>query len=125
VNPDLFEIFSLYYLGLSPGGEVRFRNANQVAKLYNWTAQMLLDFLRQHELHPDVVLNTDFPLASHQVDLQLAVGRENPEQLRERAQRIYEDFVRVAGQRKRDWLKEIEEERRSEQEARRAGPVSN
>ena len=125
MGPDPFEVFSLYYLGLAPDGEVRFRNANQVAKLYNWTPQRLLDFLRQHEMHPDVVLHTDFPFATHQVDLQLAVGRENPEQLRERAQRIYEEFSRVAGQRKRDWLKEIEEERQAEQEARRARPVNN
>ena len=115
----------MYYLGLAPDGEVRFLNANQVAKLYNCTPQRLLDFLRQHEMHPDVVLNTDFPFASHQVDLQLAVGRENPEQLRERARNIYEQFTQIAGQRKRDWLKEIEEERRFEQEARRARSASN
>jgi len=125
VTPDPFEIFCLYYLGLSPEGEVRFRNANQVAKLYNWTPSMLFEFLQRHHLHPDVVLNTDFPFASHQVDLQLAAGRESPEELRQRAQRVYGDFCRVAGQKRRDWLKEIEEEKLAEQESRRGGSLPN
>jgi hypothetical protein len=125
VKADPFEIFCLYYLGLSPDGEVRFRNANQVARVYNWTPQMLFDFLGKHHLHPDVVLNTDFPFASHQVDLQLAAGRESPEQLRARALRVYEEFCRVAGQKRRDWLKEIEQERLAEQEARRSRQINN
>jgi hypothetical protein len=119
--PDPFEVFCLYYLGLSPEGEVRFRNANQVAQRYNWTPQMLLDFLQKHRMHPDLVLNTDFPFAVHQVELQLAAARETPPELQARALRIYEDFRGVAGQRRRDWLKEIEEERLADLESRRAG----
>ena len=44
MNPDPFDVFCLYYLGLTPEGEVRFQNANQVAGRYNWTPDALLEF---------------------------------------------------------------------------------
>ena len=125
MNPDPFQIFCLYYLGLTPEGEVRFQNANQVARRFNWTPDMLLDFLRKHRLHPDLVLNTDFPLSRYQVDLQLAAREEDTERLHARALGIYEAFTGVAGRKSRDWLKEIEEERRADQERRRESRSSS
>ena len=116
MTPDPFHIFCLYYLGLTPEGEVRFQNANQVAKRFNWTSDMLLEFLRKHRLHPDYVLNTDFPLSRYQVDLQIAAEDEDSESLHARALGIYEAFTGVVGKKSRDWLKEIEEERRADQE---------
>lgn len=121
MSPTPFHIFCLYYLGLTPEGQVRFQNANQVAKRFNWTPDMLLDFLRKHRMHPDLVVNTDFPLARYQVELQLAAQHEDSEELHARALGIYEAFTGVAGQKPRDWLKEIEEERKADMERRREG----
>jgi hypothetical protein len=109
MRDDPFGLFCYYYLGLTPEGEYRFSNANQIARHLNWTVPDLLTVLSRHGLHPDTVLNTDFPLARHQIDIQLAAEVESREQLGGRAATIYEQFRLHAGKR-RDWLKEIEEE---------------
>jgi hypothetical protein len=116
MEPTPFHVFCLYYLGLTPEGEVRFQNANQVARRFNWTPDMLMEFLGKHRMHPDVVLNTDFPLARYQVDLQLAAQDEDSEELHARALGIFDAFTGVAGQKQRDWLKEIEEEREADRQ---------
>ena len=116
-TPDPFDMFCLYYLGLTPEGEVRFVNANQIAKRFNWTPQAVLDYLRKHRMHPDAVLNTDFPMARYQADLQIAAAKEDSETLRLRAEMIYESFTQRSGRFKRDWLREIEEERERDREA--------
>jgi len=121
MSPTPFHVFCLYYLGLTPEGQVRFQNANQISKRFNWTPDMLMEFLRKHRMHPDLVLNTDFPLARYQVDLQLASQQEDSEELHARALEIYEAFTGVAGQKPRDWLKEIEEEREADRQRRRDG----
>ncbi len=113
-----FELFCLYYLGLTPKGEYRFANANQVAGQYNWTVTQLMDHLEKHGLHPDIVLNTDFPLARHQVDIQLAAEKESPLELQNRANRIFLEFSASRGKR-RNWIKEIEEEKRLDRERKR------
>lgn len=123
--PDPFHVFCLYYLGLTPEGEVRFQNANQVSKRFNWTPDMLMDFLTRHKLHPDRVLNTDFPMPRYQVDLQIASETEDSETLHARALGIYETFTGTAGHKQRDWLKEIEEERKADQERRRNTPKAS
>jgi hypothetical protein len=107
---DPFEMFCLYYLGLNPQGEYRFHNANQIAREHNWSVQELLRHLSGMNLHPDQVVNTDFPLARYQVDVQIAAETSNGLQLRSLARKIYEEFLRARG-RPRDWLGEIEQER--------------
>ncbi len=114
-NP--FEVFCWYYLGLSPQGEYRFVNGNRIAKQYNCTVADLLAFLKKHQLHPDVVLNTDFPMARHQVDVQLAAQERGPEHALELATRVFAEFQGRVGKR-RDWLAEIEREREEERERR-------
>ncbi|HEX7926960.1 MAG TPA: hypothetical protein VF678_05155 [bacterium] len=109
MRDDPFGLFCMYYLGLTPEGEYRFANGNQIAKLLNWTVADLLSVLSKHGLHPDTVLNTDFPMARHQVDIQLAAEKESREQLKVRAVEVYEQFRKTAGKR-RDWLKEIADE---------------
>jgi len=118
MRDDPFALFCMYYLGLTQEGEYRFSNANQIARQLNWTVADLLTVLAKHGLHPDTVLNTDFPLARHQIDIQLAADVESRDQLRIRAGKIYEQFRLHAGKR-RDWLKEIAEEQ--EQERRHKG----
>ena len=108
-----FELFCLYYLGLTPKGEYQFVNANQVARHLNWTVGELMQTLSKFQLHPDTVLNTDFPLARHQVDIQIAAQRDGPASLQGRAERIFQEFRASVGKR-RDWIKEIEEERRQD-----------
>ena len=114
---DPFEVFCWYYLGLSPQGEYRFVNGNRIAKQYNCTVADLLAFLKKHQLHPDGVLNTDFPMARHQVDVQLAAQERGPEQALELATRIFNEFQGRLGKR-RDWLAEIDRERQEERERR-------
>jgi len=117
MRDDPFALFSLYYLGLTPEGQYRHANANQIAKQLNWTVADLLTVLSRHGLHPDTVLNTDFPLARHQVDIQIAAETESPGQLKGRATKIYEQFRQNAGKR-RDWLKEIQQEQEEERRKR-------
>ena len=114
---DPFDVFCLYYLGLTPDGEVRFQNANQVARRFNWTPDALLEFLATHRIHPDLVLHTDFPLSRYQVDLQIAAEEEDTKTLHARALQIYEDFGQTAGKKRRDWAKEMEAEREADREA--------
>jgi hypothetical protein len=115
MRDDPFGLFCLYYLGLSPGGQYRFQNANQIAKRFNWTVADLMEVLRKQGQHPDVVLNTDFPMARHQADLQIAVEMESPDEVRVRARVIWEEFRGRVGKR-RDWLAEIEREKEQERE---------
>ena len=112
-----FELFCLYYLGLTPKGGYQFVNANQVARHLNWTVGELMQSLSKFQLHPDTVLNTDFPMARYQADLQIAAAKEDSETLRLRAEMIYESFTQRSGRFKRDWLREIEEERERDREA--------
>jgi len=117
MRDDPFGLFCLYYLGLSPEGQYRFQNANQIAKRLNWTVADLMDVLRKQGQHPDAVLNTDFPMARYQADLQIAAEREAPEEVRGRALAIWEDFRARKGKR-RDWLAEIEREKEQDREQR-------
>jgi hypothetical protein len=119
MRDDPFSLFCLYYLGLTPEGQVRFQNGNQIAKRFNWTVADLMEVLRKQGLHPDAVLNTDFPMARHQADLQIAAAEETPEELRLRAREIWQEFRTRIGKR-RDWLAEIEREREQEREQRRS-----
>jgi hypothetical protein len=113
IADDPFALFCLYYLGLTPEGEVRFFNANQLARRYNTTVPDLMELLRRHRLHPDAVLNTAFPLPKFQIEFQLAAEQEDTEQLRKRAQMVYRQFRENEGKR-RDWLKEIEMEKEAD-----------
>lgn len=113
IEDQPFELFCLYYLGLGPGGECRMRNANQIARRFNWTVGELMQVLHRHGLHPDTVLHTDFPMAYWQVELQLRAEEASEEELRSVAHEVYERFRKSQG-RRRNWLKEIEEERDDE-----------
>ena len=112
IADDPFALFCIYYLGLTPEGEVRFFNANQVAQRYNWSVDGLLKALSRHDLHPDKVLNTDFPLARFQIDFQLETGSMSLEAKFNRAQLIYERY-RANQDKRRDWLQEIAQEKQS------------
>lgn len=117
MHNDPFGLFCLYYLGLSPEGQYRFLNGNQIAKRLNCTVADLMEALRKQGQHPDVVLNTDFPLARHQADLQIAAEQESAEELRARAQEIWHAFRSRTGKR-RDWLAEIAREKEQDRQRR-------
>jgi hypothetical protein len=112
-----FEVFCWYYLGLTPQGEYRFVNGNRIAAVYNCSVGELLGFLKKNHLDPDTVLNTDFPMARHQVDVQLAAQERGPEHALELAERIFNEFQGRIGNR-RDWLAEIEREREEDRQRR-------
>ncbi len=115
MEKDPLTLFCLYYLGLNPEGEYQFANANKVAARLNCTVDELLGTLRRLGLHPDTVLNTDFPLARYQVDVQIAVDSNGPDWLKDFAERIYNEFLTHVGK-SRDWLAEIEQERRADRD---------
>ncbi len=110
---DPFELFCLYYLGLTPEGKYRFANANQIAAHLKWNVDELMRALRSHGLHPDKVLNTDFPLARYQVDFQIAAEEASAERLKALAQSIYKDFRGTS--KPRDWQAEIAQEKQEDQ----------
>lgn len=112
---DPSELFCMYYLGLTPEGEYRFANANQIAKRFNCTVDDVMGALRKHSLHPDTVLNTNFPLARYQVDIQIAAETGTLDTLKEFGSRIYADFLSKTGN-TRDWLAEIEREKQADRE---------
>jgi len=114
---DPFQIFCFYYLGLSPEGEYRFVNGNHIAQRYNCSVAEVMKFLKTHHMDPDTVLNTDFPMARYQVDVQMAAEQRGPEHALELASRIFADFQGRLGNR-RDWLAEIEREREEDRERR-------
>ena len=115
MGKDPFELFCLYYLGMTPEGGYRFSNANHIAARMKWSVAELMQTLRGHGLHPDTVVNTDFPLARYQADFQIAAESESPEQMMAFAERIYEEF-RGSGGKRRDWLAEIQQEKQKDQE---------
>lgn len=120
MGDDPLALFSFYYLGLTPEGSYQFVNANQVARQLNWTIDELMKKLAKHKIDPDAVLNAAFPLAQHQVNFQLAADREDSEQLRDRASRIFDAYLHTKERgKKRNWLREIEEEREADRERRR------
>ena len=110
VLKDPFKLFCLYYLGVTPEGTFRFVNGNQIAKQFNITVQDLMGYLSKAGMHPDVVLNTDFPMARHQVDVQLAADELTGEGLLHMAREVYDAFHGRLGK-KRDWLAEIAREK--------------
>lgn len=105
-----FELFCWYYLGLSPEGEYKFVNGNQVAQIYSWTVGELMENLRHLKIDPDTVLNTDFPLSRYQIDIQIAAEDRGSDHLLEFATRIYNEFSISIGK-SRDWLAEIKREK--------------
>lgn len=107
-NP--FELFCWYYLGLSPQGDYKFINGNQVAKIYNWSVDDLMETLRRHKIDPDTVVNTDFPLSKYQIDIQIAAENRSGDLLLEFATRIFNEFSASVGN-SRDWLAEIAREK--------------
>ncbi len=110
-----FDLFCQYYLGLTPEGGYRFSNANKIAARLKWSVGKLMQTLREHGLHPDTVVHTDFPLARYQADFQIAAESESKEWLVAFAGKIYEDFRRSGGKR-RNWLAEIEQEQQQDQD---------
>ena len=110
IAEDPFALFCIYYLGLTPEGEVRFFNANQIAQRYRWSVDGLMRALAQHGLHPDTVVNTDFPLSRFQIDFQLETEHMPVEARINRARIVYEKFLASVGKR-RDWLNEIAREK--------------
>ena len=110
MGKDPFDLFCQYYLGLTPEGGYKFSNANKIAARLRCTVAQLMQTLRGHGLHPDTVVNTDFPLARYQADFQIAAESESREWLVAFAEKIYREFCRSKGKR-RDWLAEIAQEK--------------
>ena len=106
---DPFELFCFYYLGLDPQGQYKFSNANQMARYYKTTVASIMNTLREFELHPDLVVNTDFPLSQYQVEIQLAHQAGEQQKMLAIAEQTYRGFRERIGK-NRDWQAEIDRE---------------
>ena len=114
-------LFCWYYLAVSPQGKYGFINANQLSKELGATVDELMACLKKEGIHPDEVLNTDFPMARHQVELQLLANTSSDGVLGEllsKAQRVYTAWSLQRG-RRRDWVAEIAQEREQDSERNR------
>jgi hypothetical protein len=107
-----FDLFCAYHLGITADGGYRFQNIHQVARRFGVNAAVIKQLLTDFEMDSDTVINSAFDMAGAQVDIMLApegidrfaIGRE-----------LYEQF-RAAPRRSRDWMKELEEDARANEQ---------
>lgn len=108
---DPFELFCAYHLGLTPDGRYRFMNVHDVAKLFRVSPGEIKEALTAYEMHPDILVNSDFDVSEAQVDIQLAPPEIDK---LEEARRLYGEF-RSARRGARRWEQELEEAARENQ----------
>ncbi|MBM4320044.1 MAG: hypothetical protein FJ125_08800 [Deltaproteobacteria bacterium] len=109
---DPFELFCAYHLGLTPDGSYRFMNVHDVAKLFRVSPGVIKEALNAYEMHPDILVNSDFDVSEAQVDIQLAPPEIDK---LEEARRLYGEF-RSARRGARRWEQELEEDARANQD---------
>ncbi len=105
-----FEIFCAYYLGLSNRNETGFLNAQRTAQQWGWDVTQLMAYLQKMHMHPDQVLNTAYPLTTKRLDIEEVSLAGQHEEAKKMALQCYREFCNT--RQKRDWLKEIEDEKR-------------
>lgn len=87
-RPSRLELFTFYFLGISPDGSYRFPNVHHVARRYGVSADAVLRWLDELDLSPSEILRKDCPLAAMQTDLQLELEDLLPEEVTGRAEEI-------------------------------------
>jgi len=87
-RPTRVELFTFYFLGISPDGSYRFPNVHHVARWYGVSADAVQRWLDELDLSPAEILRKDCPLAAMQTDLQLEFEDLLPGEIAERAEEI-------------------------------------
>lgn len=100
---DPFALFCAYYLGITPEDGYAFQNVHHVAKRFGVSAGVIRQCLQDLEMDPDRLLNSDFDLASAQVDVMNV-----PEGVsRTEVARGHWATFRKSHRQARDWAREI------------------
>lgn len=99
-RPSRVELFAFYYLGFNPDGEYRFANANTVAKHYNVSVTRVLEWLKDLDLEPGMVLRKEFDLSGPMVELQLERVNLTPMEIHRRAGEILKALDAAPGGRR-------------------------
>lgn len=105
---DAFALFCAYHLGITEAGGYRFQNIHQVARRFGTNAAVVKQLLADFRMDSDAVVHSDFDLADAQVDIMMAPEGVSRSEL---AREIYQRF-RAAPARRRDWIRELEHDRR-------------
>jgi len=106
---DPFHLFARYYLCLNTQGRYQFANGNQLAARMGMGVEGLHRLLAQHQMHPDSVVHSAFPLTRHQVDIHLLAEEAEGEEVEAAARQVFEAFLKERHT-KRDWQAEMEAE---------------
>ena len=102
-----FELFCAYHLGIQEDGSYRFGNVHDVAKRFAVGAAVIRQSLEEFALRPDDIWNLKWDLSEAQVAIAVA---EPGTDLRAVAFVHWRKLL-TAPRRKRDWAKELAEDR--------------
>ncbi|MDP8255967.1 MAG: hypothetical protein P9M14_09475 [Candidatus Alcyoniella australis] len=100
---NALQLFSLYHLGLTPEGQYRQQNVNDIARRFNKSPEEIRQLLVDFGIDSDTMLNTEFDVSLAQLDIQVAPEGINKHEL---AKSLYQDFL-DAPRKTRDWHQEI------------------
>ena len=91
-KPNPFELYCMYYLGLTPDWDVRFHNIHAVARHYGVSADQVGAWLNQHHMGPEVMQHLDFNVARQHGEAQgIALGGSR-EDLKDFARQSFDEF---------------------------------
>jgi hypothetical protein len=93
VKPTAFELFSMYYLGLTPDFKPRFYNLNAVSRHYNTSPDQVTGWLKEMKMESGDFRYADFNLAKAHGDAQAEAICGTQEGTREMAGRLFKEAV--------------------------------
>jgi len=99
-----FRVFCVYHLGLDDEGNARFMNGPQAARLLGVSLDDMQEVLEHYRMDPEVILHSDFDLASAQADIQVSPPGVDLVGL---AEMHFEAFL-ASKEGARDWSDEID-----------------
>jgi len=103
-----FELFCAYHLGITADDGYQFQNIHDVARRFGCSSGVVKQLLADLNMDADALVQSQFDIASAQVDVMVAptgVSR------RELARRLYDEFLK-APRRARDWAAELAQDAR-------------
>lgn len=106
---DPFRLFCAYHLGITEDGRYRFQNVHDVARRFGVGKDDVDAALQAYRMSPEDVVQSDFDVASAQVDMQVSPPGVDLEGL---ALMHWEAFL-DAKPKARDWDAELAEDARA------------
>ncbi len=93
MKPSAFELFCMYYLGLTPEFQARFYNINSVARHYGVSAQDVESWLEEYHLQPSLFPHIDFNVAKAHGEAQELGLFGTPDEAREFARKTFQQVI--------------------------------